>query len=113
MLTRNQVFGVKPRLGSLEVPEWGGTVALRPIGPLALAEIHDDTERRRTAVVMVREGVATPDGAPMFTAADDAWLAAQPWDLMLRIATAVSEHSGITAPAGTAGNGTAESAAGN
>jgi len=99
MLTREQILGARPVLGSLEVPEWGGAVAIRRIGALDVAALSDEQDSGRRTVLMVRFGVAAEDGQPLFTAEDDAWLAQQPWDLTLRVARAVAEHSGISAPA--------------
>jgi hypothetical protein len=102
MLSREQIKGTSAPLREVDVPEWGGAVALRALGPLDLAEVSDQPDGGRRTVVTVRCGVADGDGKRLFTPEDDVWLADQPWSLMLRLATAISEHSGIGASAETA-----------
>lgn len=106
MLTRDAVMSAaKPALGSIDVPEWGGEIAIRMLGAIEVADLADEKNDGRRTLLMVLFGAAASDGTRLFTDADEDWLRAQPWDRILRISRVVGEHCGLSGKADTdAGN---------
>lgn len=100
MLTREQILATAPALLAVEVPEWGGTVYARKLGPVQAATVQDETNTGRKVVLCVLFGVANADGARLFADEDAAWLESQPEALMVRMATHVLRHSGVIPPEG-------------
>ena len=97
MLTRDAIMAAKPPLLPLDVPEWNGQVMVRKLTPLALAELQA-AKSDRYPVVAIRLCLTDLDGKPLFTAADDDWLAEKlPWDLIMRLGQTVLDFSGLKA----------------
>lgn len=96
MLTRDAVMAAaKPSLGTLDVPEWGGEIALRHLGAVEVTTVNDEASAGRRNVLIVLFGAAAADGGRLFGDADEAWLNGQPWELILRVARAIGRHSGL------------------
>lgn len=106
MLTRDAVMNAaKPALGSINVPEWGGQIAIRMLGAVEVADLSDEPNAGRRTLLMVMFGAASADGARLFSDADEGWLRGQPWDVILRVSRVVGEHCGLSGKADTdAGN---------
>jgi hypothetical protein len=105
-LTKEQILAVAPRLQEVEVPEWGGSVWIRPVtlgeqGKLADAghkfEKADPSARLKgTTVKLVIWVTSDESGAPLFTDADLPSLMSQPASVFLRLQDAILELSGLT-----------------
>lgn len=102
MLTRDAILSAPlPAPAPLDVPEWGGQVALRTLTleeALSFSAIPAADLARR-AVVIVRLVVVQQSGERLFCEEDDPWLAGLPWDLLKRLAFACLGHNGLTAEA--------------
>lgn len=100
MLTREQIIASPaPALAELDVPEWGGKVALRAISLREALDFSAEDNPARRAVMIVRMSVCDAAGAPLFGEADDEWLAGRAAGEIQRIALAAMEHNGLTASA--------------
>lgn len=100
MLTRDAILSTPlPPPATLDVPEWGGQVALRTLSLPEMLAFAAEQDAARRAVVMVRLCVAHHEGAPLFAAEDDPWLAGLPWALLQRLAQACMAHNGLTGEA--------------
>lgn len=97
MLTRDMILASPLRLGSIDVPEWGGVVAIRALGIFEAVEVDDASGVAEQTVLAVLYGAAKEDGQRLFAADDKQWLTEQPWPLLLRVAKAVQEHTGAHA----------------
>ena len=105
-ITKEQVLATKPALKEVEVPEWGGSVWIRPVtlgeqGKLADAghkfEKADPSARLKgTTVKLVIWVVSDENGMPLFADTDLPKLMDQPASVFLRLQDAILELSGLT-----------------
>lgn len=108
MLSRDELLAVRPASpGTVDVPAWGGTVALRH---LTLAELLDwqaaSAAGSNGTLRLVLLAVADASGARLFRDGDEGWLAQQPGMVVTAVAAAAIAHNGLNAAA-------TEAAAGN
>ena len=105
-ITKEQVLATKPALKEVEVPEWGGSVWIRPVtlgeqGKLANAgtkfEKADPSARLKgTTVALIIWVVSDENGTPLFSDTDIPALMNQPAAIFLRLQDAILELSGLT-----------------
>lgn len=105
-ITKEQVLATRPALKEVEVPEWGGSVWIRPVslgeqGKLADAghkfEKADPSARLKgTTVKLVIWVVSDESGVPIFSDTDLPALMNQPASVFLRLQDAILELSGLT-----------------
>ena len=105
-ITKEQVLATKPVLKEVEVPEWGGSVWIRPVtlgeqGKLANAGVKfekaDPSARLKgTTVALIIWVVSDENGTPLFGDTDIPALMNQPAAVFLRLQDAILELSGLT-----------------
>jgi hypothetical protein len=105
-ITKEQILACKPELKEMEVPEWGGSVWIRPVtlgeqGRLADAghkfEKADPSARLKgTTVKLITWVVSDETGNPMFADTDIPALMNQPATIFLKLQDAILELSGLT-----------------
>jgi hypothetical protein len=105
-LNKQDIFSRKPQLTELAVPEWGGSVWVRPItveeqGKLGdLTRKYGDASRtvqfRECTIPLILWTVLDPDGIPLFTKDDVPALMNSPAAPILRIQDFVLKFSGLT-----------------
>ena len=105
-LTKEQILGTKPVLKEVDVPEWGGSVWIRPVtldeqGKLADAgmkfeKANPSARLRGTTVKLVIWVTSDQDGNSLFAEADQPKLMEQPASVFLRLQDAILELSGLT-----------------
>ena len=106
-LTKQQILSTSPRLKEVEVPEWGGSVFIRPVtleeqGKLAdLGAKHEKSSAairiRHCTLSLLQWTVCDEDGKPLFTAEDLAGLMSKSSaSAFLRLQDAVLKYSGLT-----------------
>lgn len=105
-ITKEQVLATKPALKEIEVPEWGGSVWIRPVtlaeqGRLANAGLKYEkadpsTRLKGTTVALIIWVVSDENGNPMFAESDIPGLMNQPASIFLRLQDAILELSGLT-----------------
>ena len=97
MLTRDAIMAApRPALASLDVPEWRGEVFLRSISLSEALAFSAEADSARRAVMIIRMAVCDAEGTPLFTPADDDWLAGRAAGEIQRIALAAMAHNGLT-----------------
>jgi hypothetical protein len=105
-LTREQILTASPRLKEIEVPEWGGSVFIRPLTIHEQARLADlGTKYEKGSVVermknctmrLVQWSVCDERGAALFEAADLEPLMAKSASAFLRLQDAILALSGLT-----------------
>ena len=105
-LTRDQILAATPRLKEMEVPEWGGSVFIRPLTIHEQAKLADlGTKHEKSSVVdrmknctmrLVQWSVCDERGGSMFEAADLEPLMAKSASAFLRLQDAILALSGLT-----------------
>ena len=106
-LTKEQILATSPKLKEVEVPEWGGSVFIRPVtleeqGKLAdLGARHEKSSAavriRHCTLSLLQWTVCDEDGKPLFTAEDLAGLMNKSSaSAFLRLQDAVLKYSGLT-----------------
>ena len=105
-ITKEQVLATRPALKEVEVPEWGGSVWIRPVtlgeqGKLANAGVKfekaDPSARLKgTTVALIIWVVSDENGNPMFAESDIPALMNQPATIFLKLQDAILELSGLT-----------------
>ena len=106
-LTKEQILSSSPRLKEVEVPEWGGSVFIRPVtleeqGKLAdLGAKHEKSSAairiRHCTLSLLQWTVCDEEGKPLFTADDLAGLMTKSSaSAFLRLQDAVLRFSGLT-----------------
>lgn len=105
-ITKEQVLATKPALKEVEVPEWGGSVWIRPVtlgeqGRLANAgakyeKADPSTRLKGTTVALIIWVVSDENGMPMFSDSDIPSLMNQPAAVFLKLQDAILELSGLT-----------------
>jgi hypothetical protein len=97
-LTADAIRQINDRgVTEVQVPEWGGSVLLRPLSAAEALQFAEATEQdRRAALVrVVILSVVDEAGNRLFTDADAEWLAAKNFRALLRIQEAVLELNGL------------------
>ncbi len=106
-LTKEQILAASPKLQEVEVPEWGGSVFIRPVtleeqGKLAdLGAKHEKSSAairiRHCTLSLLQWTVCAEDGKPLFTGEDLAGLMSKSSaSAFLRLQDAVLKFSGLT-----------------
>ena len=105
-LTREQILAASPRLKEVEVPEWGGSVFIRPLTIHEQAKLADlGTKYEKGTVVdrmknctmrLVQWSVCDERGGTMFEAADLEPLMAKSASAFLRLQDSILALSGLT-----------------
>ena len=105
-LTKQQILAAAPRLKEVEVPEWGGSVFIRPLTIHEQAKLADlgtkyeestVVERMRNCTMrLVQWSVCDERGAVLFETADLEPLMAKSASAFLRLQDAILALSGLT-----------------
>jgi len=106
-LTKDQILSVTPKLKEVDVPEWGGSVFIRPVtleeqGKLAdLGAKHEKSSAairiRHCTLSLLQWTVCDEEGKPLFTGDDLAGLMTKSSaSAFLRLQDAVLRFSGLT-----------------
>jgi len=106
-LTKDQILPVTPKLKEVDVPEWGGSVFIRPVtleeqGKLAdLGAKHEKSSAairiRHCTLSLLKWTVCDEEGKPLFTGDDLAGLMTKSSaSAFLRLQDAVLRFSGLT-----------------
>ncbi len=106
-LTKEQILAASPKLKEIEVPEWGGSVFIRPVtleeqGKLADLEARHEKSSaavriRHCTLSLLQWTVCGEDGKQLFTAEDLAGLMSKSSaSAFLRLRDAVLRFSGLT-----------------
>jgi hypothetical protein len=105
-LTKQQILSTSPRLKEVEVPEWGGSVFIRPLTIHEQAKLADlGTKYEKNSVVdrmknctlrLVQWSVCDDQGNPLFETADLEPLMNKAASAFLRLQDAILALSGLT-----------------
>jgi hypothetical protein len=105
-LTKEQILAITPKLEEIEVPEWGGSVFIRPVTLAEQAKLADLGTKFEKAAVMdrmknitlrlVQWAVSDSEGQPLFDAKDLEALMTKSASAFLRIQDAILRLSGLT-----------------
>jgi len=105
-LTKQQILSTSPRLKEVEVPEWGGSVFIRPLTIHEQAKLADlGTKYEKSSVVdrmknctlrLVQWSVCDEQGNPLFEAGDLEPLMSKAASAFLRLQDAILTLSGLT-----------------
>jgi len=105
-LTKQQILAAAPRLKEVEVPEWGGSVFIRPLTIHEQAKLADlGTKYEKGTVVermknctmrLVQWSVCDERGGTLFEASDLEPLMAKSASAFLRLQDAILALSGLT-----------------
>jgi hypothetical protein len=109
VLTRDAILAAElPANPVVEVPLWGGRIAVRLLTVEEALRWSDASLRGRApgAAMLVRLAAVTEAGEPLFADEDLPWLESRPAAVLNPIMQAALAHNGYTRPA-------AEDAAGN
>jgi hypothetical protein len=105
-LTKQQILSTSPRLKEVDVPEWGGSVFIRPLTIHEQAKLADlGTKYEKSSVVdrmknctlrLVQWSVCDEQGSPLFEAGDLEPLMSKAASAFLRLQDAILALSGLT-----------------
>ena len=105
-LTKQQILSTSPRLKEVDVPEWGGSVFIRPLTIHEQAKLADlGTKYEKSSVVdrmknctlrLVQWSVCDEQGNPLFEAGDLEPLMSRAASAFLRLQDAILALSGLT-----------------
>ncbi len=105
-LTKQQILSTLPRLKEVDVPEWGGSVFIRPLTIHEQAKLADlGTKYEKSSVVdrmknctlrLVQWSVCDEQGNPLFEAGDLEPLMSKAASAFLRLQDAILALSGLT-----------------
>ncbi len=105
-LTKQQILSTSPRLKEVDVPEWGGSVFIRPLTIHEQAKLADlGTKYEKSSVVdrmknctlrLVQWSVCDEQGNPLFEAGDLEPLMSKAASAFLRLQDAILALSGLT-----------------
>jgi len=105
-LTREQILTASPKLKEVDVPEWGGSVFIRPLTIHEQAKLADlGTKHEKSSVVdrmknctlrLVQWSVCDDRGNPLFEAGDLEPLMSKAASAFLRLQDAILALSGLT-----------------
>ena len=106
VLTKDQMLAVTPKLQEVEVPEWGGSVFIRPVTLAEQAKLADLGAKYEKGLVTARmKGIMLPliqwavtdsEGKALFEAKDLDALMNTPASALLRLQDAILKFSGLT-----------------
>ena len=105
-LTKQQILSTSPRLKEVDVPEWGGSVFIRPLTIHEQAKLADLGTKYEKATVVERMknctmrlapwSVCDEQGNPLFEASDLEPLMSKAASAFLRLQDAILALSGLT-----------------
>ena len=105
-LTKEQILSATPKLLEIEVPEWGGSVFIRPVTLAEQAKLADLGLKHEKGSVVVRMKSITlqlvqwaacdADGQPIFEMKDIEALMNKSASALLRLQDAILKFSGLT-----------------
>ena len=105
-LTKQQILSTSPRLKEVDVPEWGGSVFIRPLTIHEQAKLADlGTKYEKSSVVdrmknctlrLVQWSVCDEQGNPLFESGDLEPLMSKAASAFLRLQDAILALSGLT-----------------
>lgn len=106
-LTKDQILAASPKLKEVEVPEWGGSVFIRPVTLEEQAKLADlgAKHEKSSAAIRIRHctlsllqwTMCDEEGKPLFTGEDLAGLMTKSSaSAFLRLQDAVLKFSGLT-----------------
>ncbi len=105
-LTKQQILSTSPRPKEVDVPEWGGSVFIRPLTIHEQAKLADlGTKYEKSSVVdrmknctlrLVQWSVCDEQGNPLFEAGDLEPLMSKAASAFLRLQDAILALSGLT-----------------
>ena len=105
-LTKQQILSTSPRLKEVDVPEWGGSVFIRPLTIHEQAKLADlGTKHEKSSVVdrmknctlrLVQWSVCDEQGNPLFEGGDLEPLMNKAASAFLRLQDAILALSGLT-----------------
>ena len=105
-LTREQILTASPKLKEVDVPEWGGSVFIRPLTIHEQAKLADlGTKHEKSSVVdrmknctlrLMQWSVCDDRGNPLFEAGDLEPLMSKAASAFLRLQDAILALSGLT-----------------
>lgn len=86
------------KLVEVDVPEWGGTVYLRPLSALEALELResDNTDRKHSAMKLTFLCCCNEDGSQMFTNEDVEKLSKKSLSAMLKIQKVAMQINGLS-----------------
>jgi len=106
VLTKEQIFAVPQQLQEVEVPEWGGSVFIRPITlqeQAKLADLGIQFEKASVAIRMKKVtmqfilwAIVDADGNPLFSAEDLELMLTKSSKPFLRLQDQILKFSGLT-----------------
>jgi hypothetical protein len=106
-LTKEEILNRKPILKEIEVPQWGGSVHIRPMTvaeQTKLAELGTKYEKSKTVerikgitLQVIRWTVVDEDGSQMFTEEDLEQLMQSDASAIMTLQDAIIGYSGLTA----------------
>lgn len=105
-LKKEEIFSIALKLKEVEVPEWGGSVQIRPLTLAEQAKLADlGTKYEKALVAAKAKGIMLPliqwavvddQGKPLFDSQDLDALMNAPASALLRLQDAILEYSGLT-----------------
>ncbi len=105
-LTKEQILAAMPKLQEVEVPEWGGSVFIRPVTLAEQAKLADLGLKHEKGSVVVRMKSITlqliqwaacdADRQPLFELKDIEALVNKSASALLRLQDAILKYSGLT-----------------
>lgn len=108
-LNKEAIFAVKPKLAQIDIPEWGGSVYIRPLTLNEQAKLADRGEKfgKQSASSQLKNvmlptiiwSVVDSDAVPVFDSADTDRLMETPASALLRVQDEILRFSGLTAAA--------------
>lgn len=106
ILSKDQILGAKDfSVVEVEVPEWGGTVCLRPMSGVAYARVggiarategDEDKQVDKLMMHVLVNSICDADGNLLFTPKDIEALGTKTWDALERLFDKALEISGLS-----------------
>ena len=105
-LTKEHILAVTPKLQEIDVPEWGGSVFIRPVTLAEQAKLADlgvkyekgsvSVRMKSITLQLVQWAVTDSEGQPLFEAKDVDALMNKSASALLRLQDAILKFSGLT-----------------
>jgi hypothetical protein len=105
-LTKEHILAVTPKLQEIDVPEWGGSVFIRPVTLAEQAKLADlgvkyekgsiSVRMKSITLQLVQWAVTDSEGLPLFEAKDIEALMNKSASALLRLQEAILKFSGLT-----------------
>lgn len=105
-LTKEEILSVRPKLQAIEVPEWGGSVLIRPLTLDEQARMADRADRNDKALVIAKAknvmlplimwAIVDEEENPLFDKNDVDRLVKTPASALLRLQDEIMRLSGLT-----------------